>query len=84
MTKKDNPIREKILRGLELSHKKLIKSKLQQRNAELPEEIIVLIAQLTSSDIRALSGTINQVVMYKEFISAHLDTAIVRSLIVDL
>ena len=31
MTKKDNPIREKTLRGLELSHKKLIKSK-KERN----------------------------------------------------
>jgi len=34
MTKKDNTIREKILKGLELTHKKLIQSK-KDRNLEL-------------------------------------------------
>ena len=34
MTKKDNPIREKILKGLEISHKILIKSK-KERNLDL-------------------------------------------------
>jgi hypothetical protein len=34
MTKKDNYIREKILKGLELTHKKLIKSK-KERNLEM-------------------------------------------------
>ena len=32
MTKRDNPIREKILKGLEISHKKLIKSKKEQHS----------------------------------------------------
>ena len=34
MTKKDNPIREKILKGLEISHERLIKSK-KDRNLDL-------------------------------------------------
>ncbi|NJK87803.1 MAG: hypothetical protein HC906_19385 [Bacteroidales bacterium] len=34
MTKKDNTIREKILKGLELTHKKLIQSK-KERNLEM-------------------------------------------------
>ncbi|MBT7094514.1 MAG: hypothetical protein HN936_14800 [Bacteroidetes bacterium] len=34
MTPKQNPIREKILKGLEISHKKLIKSK-KERNFDL-------------------------------------------------
>ena len=34
MTKKDNPIREKIIKGLELTHKKLIQSK-KERNFDL-------------------------------------------------
>ncbi|HPB02386.1 MAG: hypothetical protein AB7V36_01125 [Bacteroidales bacterium] len=34
MTKKDNDIREKILKGLELTYKKLIKSK-KERNLDL-------------------------------------------------
>ena len=34
MTKKDNKIREKILQGLELTHKKLIQSK-KDRNLDL-------------------------------------------------
>lgn len=34
MTKKDNDIREKILKGLELTYKKLIKSK-KDRNFDL-------------------------------------------------
>lgn len=34
MTKKDNTIREKILKGLELTHKKLIQSK-KERNLEI-------------------------------------------------
>ena len=34
MTKKDNPLREKILRGLQISHKRLIKSK-KDRNLDL-------------------------------------------------
>jgi len=34
MTKKDNTIRDKIIRGLELTHKKLIQSK-KERNLDL-------------------------------------------------
>jgi len=34
MTQKDNPIREKILKGLKISHKKLIKTK-KERNFDL-------------------------------------------------
>jgi hypothetical protein len=34
MTKKDNPIRDKIIRGLEITHKKLIQSK-KDRNLDL-------------------------------------------------
>jgi hypothetical protein len=34
MTKKDNTIRDKIIRGLELTHKKLIQSK-KDRNLDL-------------------------------------------------
>ena len=34
MTKKDNPVREKILKGLKISHEKLIKSK-KERNLDL-------------------------------------------------
>lgn len=34
MTKKDNTIREKIIKGLELTHKKLIQSK-KDRNLDL-------------------------------------------------
>jgi len=34
MTKKDNPVREKILKGLEISHKKLIRSK-KEKNLDL-------------------------------------------------
>ena len=34
MTKKDNPIRDKIIKGLELTHKKLIQSK-KARNLDL-------------------------------------------------
>jgi len=34
MTKKENDIREKILKGLELTYKKLIKSK-KERNLDL-------------------------------------------------
>ena len=34
MTKKDNPIREKIIKGMELTHKRLIKFK-KERNLDL-------------------------------------------------
>lgn len=34
MTKKDNPIREKILKGMELTHKRLIQFK-KERNFDL-------------------------------------------------
>jgi hypothetical protein len=34
MTKKDNSIRDKIIKGLELTHKRLIQSK-KERNLEL-------------------------------------------------
>lgn len=34
MTKKDNPVREKILKGMELTHKRLIKFK-KDRNFDL-------------------------------------------------
>ena len=34
MTKKDNAIRDKIIKGLELTHKKLIQSK-KERNLDL-------------------------------------------------
>ena len=34
MTPKDNPIREKILKGLEIRHKKLIQTK-KERNLDL-------------------------------------------------
>lgn len=34
MTKKDNPVREKILKGMELTHKRLIKYK-KDRNFDL-------------------------------------------------
>ena len=34
MTKKDNPIREKILKGMELTHKRLIKYK-KDRNLDM-------------------------------------------------
>ena len=34
MTKKENKIREKILKGLELTHKKLVQSK-KERNLDL-------------------------------------------------
>jgi hypothetical protein len=34
MTKKNNPIREKILKGLELTHAKLIRTK-KERNLDL-------------------------------------------------
>ncbi len=34
MTKKDNTVREKIIKGLELTHKKLIQSK-KERNLDL-------------------------------------------------
>ncbi|MEN8227558.1 MAG: hypothetical protein ABFS38_05330 [Bacteroidota bacterium] len=34
MTKKDNPVREKILKGMELTHKRLIKYK-KERNLDL-------------------------------------------------
>lgn len=34
MTKDDNPIREKIIKGLEITHKKLIQSKIE-RNLQL-------------------------------------------------
>lgn len=34
MTKKDNPVREKILKGLKLSHRKLIRYK-KERNLDL-------------------------------------------------
>jgi hypothetical protein len=34
MTKKDNTIRDKIIRGLELTHKKLIQSK-KDRNLDI-------------------------------------------------
>ena len=34
MTKKDNPVKDKILKGLEISHKKLIQSK-KERNLHL-------------------------------------------------
>jgi hypothetical protein len=34
MTKKDNPVREKIIKGMELTHKRLIKFK-KERNLDL-------------------------------------------------
>ena len=34
MTKKDNPVREKILKGMELTHKRLIQYK-KERNLDL-------------------------------------------------
>ncbi|MCP4314003.1 MAG: hypothetical protein GY790_22335 [Bacteroidetes bacterium] len=34
MTKKDNPVREKILKGMELTHKRLIQYK-KERNFDL-------------------------------------------------
>ena len=34
MTRKNNPVREKILKGLQISHKRLIRSK-KERNLDL-------------------------------------------------
>lgn len=50
MTKKDNTIREKILKGLELTHKKLIQSK-KDRNLELVISENGKIIRITARDL---------------------------------
>jgi hypothetical protein len=50
MMKKDNPIREKILKGLELSHKKLIQSK-KERNLDLIVSVNGKVVRLHAKDL---------------------------------
>ena len=50
MTKNDNTIREKILKGLELTHKKLIQSK-KERNQDLVISINGKVVHIKAEDL---------------------------------
>lgn len=51
MTKDNNPIREKIIKGLELTHKKLIQHK-KSRNLELVISVNGKIIHLRPEDLK--------------------------------
>ncbi len=50
MKTKDNPIREKIIKGLELTHKKLIQSK-KERNLNLIISVKGKVVHLNPKDL---------------------------------
>ena len=50
MTKKDNTIRDKIIKGLELTHKKLIQSK-KDRNLDLVVSDKGKVVRVNSKDL---------------------------------
>jgi hypothetical protein len=50
MTKKDNILREKILKGLDLTHSKLIKSK-KERNLDLVVSVNGKVIRLDPKDL---------------------------------
>jgi chromosomal replication initiator protein len=59
----------------------IIKTKLQEKNANLPEEICGLVANKIQRNIREIEGILNKIIFYQEVKNIELTTKIVEEII---
>ena len=59
----------------------IIKTKLQEKNADLPEEICELVANKIQRNIREIEGILNKIIFYREVKNIELTTKVIEEII---
>jgi len=59
----------------------IIKTKLQEKNADLPEEICGLVANKIQRNIREIEGILNKIIFYREVKNIELTTKVIEEII---